>query len=162
MDKFANGEVYIDFKVNKIIKEVDDFIKNYQKKYGRRYSGPRDKIYLIHQEVPEGKSPMNVYVGKTRQELINRLSQHTAEVVKARSGDKEWTIKLVWLNRVLENGFSLKIRLLSNVPRSLVYRYESEWITYLSIRGFNVMNTDNKKYWDGENRRVHTTRFNDL
>lgn len=147
MAGIISGYDYIEFKRREVIIRIDEYTKAYKSRTGTRYSEPREKVYMIHQDMPDGKCPVNVYIGKTKQVLIKRLSQHTNEVIKARK-KQYWTMKIAWMDRILRNGFSLKIELLNNVPKPLIYQIESEWITYLSLRGFNVMNMDNKKYWN--------------
>ena len=146
---FYDGSYTIEYKINEITRRLADFDTTYRKKYGKRFIGKWEKVYMIHQELEEGKSPTAVYIGKTKQEALKRLNQHTKEIVKARSNKIEWTVKLAWMSRILHNGFALKIRLLNEVPKFMVYAIEQEWIVYLGIRGFNVMNTNNKKYWNG-------------
>lgn len=143
----VNGETIIQFKIKDVTIKVDNFLKAYKLKFNKRYSGEIQKIYMIHQEQQVGHQVKNVYIGKTKQDILDRLAQHTKEVIDARSGKKDWTLKLHWLDTILKNGFPVHIRLLNNVPKDMIYIIEADWIKYLRERGFNLMNMENKKYW---------------
>lgn len=102
----------------------------------------KDNIYLIFRRAYEGQYPKSLYVGKTRQSIYKRLSNHYNEVLSRLRGEKEWDIKHRWLYELIKDE-ELEIILLNKVQRSEIYYYEKEWIKYLFKCNFNMINKNN-------------------
>ena len=96
----------------------------------------------------EGSVPSTLYVGKTKQELIKRMAQHISDMKRAVDGKNEWCLKTRWMKQVLEERGDLQISALSVVPSSKAFDIESEWITYLGMAGFSMLNGDNSKFYN--------------
>lgn len=128
------------------IKEVDGKV-NQLDKYRKLYKGwkgteERDSIYLIFRKTNPDSHPSSLYVGKTRQDIYQRLTGHYNEVLKRLREEKEWDIKHRWLYQLVRDN-ELEIILLNKVQRSEVYSFEKEWIEYLRRCDFKMMNKDN-------------------
>lgn len=130
--------------INKKVIKYDTIRLNF---YNKKHLEPRVNIYMVYQGFLDNKSiPMHLYIGKTRQSLKKRLSQHVSEVKAALKGKKEWSLKLRWMYMILKGKNNLSIILLNRVQKSKGYKIEQEWITYLRLHGFDLMNRDNSKH----------------
>lgn len=137
----------INYKQKDIIERVNKLNEYRRIKYNQP---PEDTstIYVIFRRVEGGQVPSTIYVGKTKQELKKRLQQHIQDMSKAVDGKLEWSLKTRWIYHVLKEGGEMAISPLSIVPNSKAYEMELEWITYLGISGFKMMNGDNSSYYN--------------
>lgn len=108
---------------------------------------PKDKVYLIFGRITRNTLPTSLYVGKTRQSLDSRFAQHMYEVSAMLNGSKNWTIKYRWMYEMIEKGQFIRILMLNKVQRSKIYQVENEWIYYLGLHNFNMMNKSNHQYY---------------
>ena len=113
----------------------------------------KDTIYLMFGEMINNKIPTSLYVGKTRQSLNKRFSQHIQEIRKCLKGMREWSIKYRWMFTMIEKDQNIRIILLNKVQRSKVYLVENEWIYYLGMHNFNMINKSNFMHY---NKKVYT------
>ena len=131
-------------------KEIEDRINKINEYRRVKYKKPPEEtnsIYMIFREVKEGQVPSTLYVGKTKKDLATRLSQHINEINRAIDGKIEWTVKLTWMYQVIKEHGALKIALLNKVPANKSYEFEDEWITYLGLAGFKMLNGNNSNYY---------------
>lgn len=131
-------------------KEINDRVEKWNDyrwfKYKQRPE-QANSIYMIFKEVGKDEVPSTLYVGKTKQTLERRLDQHISEVNRAIDGKITWSLKLRWMYQVLKEKKNLKITTLSTVPTSKAFEIELEWITYLGLAGFKLVNGDNSTYY---------------
>lgn len=136
----------ITYKKKDILERVEKW-NSYRKFKFNKPPEETNSIYMIFREVKENEVPSTLYVGKSKQELQKRLSQHISEVDRAEEGKIEWSLKLRWMYQVMKSGGTLKITTLSKVPISKAYEIELEWITYLGLAGFRMLNGNNANYY---------------
>lgn len=106
----------------------------------------KEKIYLIFGDFKD-KLPTSLYVGKTRQELDQRFRQHIKEVKDRLEGYKNWNIKYRWMWEMIDRDQEVRIMLLNKAQRSKIYTIEKEWIYYLGLHNFNMINKANFMYY---------------
>jgi hypothetical protein len=136
----------ITYKKNNIDERVRKW-NDYRRLRYNKIPEETNSIYMIFREIGAGKVPSTLYVGKSKQDIQKRLIQHVSEVNRAIDGKIEWSLKLRWMYQVLKEGDNLKSVLLNNVPISKVYEIETEWITYLGLAGFKLVNGGNNSVY---------------
>lgn len=131
----------LDKKIEAVRKKVFEWDKqNLRNKKSMEF---KDRVYLIFGEVIDNKIPSSLYVGKTRQVLDKRFNQHIQEIRLRLNGIKDWNIKYRWMLEMVEREQNIRIILLNKVQRSKVYSIENEWIYYLGMHNFNMINKSN-------------------
>jgi len=133
-------------KIDIVVKEVYD--RDLVRLETYKYLERRQSVYIIFAEVPNDKLPTTFYIGKTSQTIQKRFKNHMSEIRSMIKGDKEWKGKYVWMSQVIHGGGNLIIYELNKVQKSVIYKYEQEWITYLKRCGFKLLNKVNSKYYN--------------
>ena len=137
--------------INRMIRSVEDEVyrKDISILRGNEFLESKQSIYLIFREVCEKSNrPNTLYVGKTKQPINKRFKQHISNIKTMDLGNKPWTDKYRWMQRVILSGGVLSIVELNKVQKSKVYYYEQRWIDYLDKVGFNTLNKVNTKYYN--------------
>jgi len=132
-------------------KEIGERVLKWNQYRKVKYNKPPEDtstVYVIFRKTVEGGVPSTLYVGKTKQEMSKRLAQHMSDMKRAREGKLEWCIKTRWMHQVdLEKG-TMVIAPLSIVPNSRAFEVEAEWIAYLGMAGFTMLNGDNSRFYN--------------
>lgn len=97
------------------------------------------------------------YVGKTRQKLSRRLSQHISDAKKYKEKGIYTNHNYNWINTELREGYNIVIQELDSMefsPEEDWKWFEQYWISQMKIWGFNLTNlTDGG---DGNQNQVFT------
>ena len=98
------------------------------------------KIYTLSST----RDPNNIrYVGKSKQKLSRRLSQHLCAAKKARENNYKLNYNYNWINKELSEGYEIIIEELdsANFQENESWEWlEQYWISQIKTWGFNITN----------------------